>query len=209
MTCKLPILIPCATSTQNSHQERARRENKGSRLGNLITGIQRIKHQASSREAPIPNLYTSTKIVVPSVVTLLIWMDFNVQPRNSSAKLAINLAILQAFAIRRINKNRQHQLKAGALYAQDQSISSQAEDSSSDDSFCLQLRIQHTQSEVKHIPTPAHLIANLAYCLNAHHNRNLYLRARLDTCTDVNIMPASVYRLMFKDPEMKQLAPSE
>ena len=34
------------------------------------------------------------------------------------------------------------------------------------------------------------------------------MRARLDTCTDINIMPVSVYRLMFKDPELKKLAPS-
>ena len=34
------------------------------------------------------------------------------------------------------------------------------------------------------------------------------MRARLDTCADLNIMPASVYRLMFKDPELKKLAPS-
>ena len=106
-------------------------------------------------------------------------------------------------------KPKTHQLKAGALYVQDQSISGQSEDSNSDDSFCLQLRIQHTQAGVKHIPTPAYMIANLAYCLKAHHQRNLYLRAGLDTCTDVNIMPASVYRSMFKDPEMKKLAPSE
>ena len=32
--------------------------------------------------------------------------------------------------------------------------------------------------------------------------------ARLDTCTDVNIMPASVYKLVFNDPELKKLAPS-
>ena len=30
-------------------------------------------------------------------------------------------------------------------------------------------------------------------------------RARLDTCVDVNIMPASVYRLVFKYSEMKRL----
>ena len=36
----------------------------------------------------------------------------------------------------------------------------------------------------------------------------MYLRARLDTCADVNIMPASMYRLVFKDPEMKKLASS-
>ena len=36
----------------------------------------------------------------------------------------------------------------------------------------------------------------------------MYLRARLDTCTDVNLMPASVYQLIYKDPQMKKLTPS-
>ena len=31
---------------------------------------------------------------------------------------------------------------------------------------------------------------------------------RLDTFTDVNIMPASVYKLVFCDPDLKKLAPS-
>ena len=30
----------------------------------------------------------------------------------------------------------------------------------------------------------------------------------MDTCTDVNIMPASVYKLVFNDPKLKKLAPS-
>ena len=30
----------------------------------------------------------------------------------------------------------------------------------------------------------------------------------MDTCTDVNIMPASVCKLVFKDPDLKKLAPS-
>ena len=30
----------------------------------------------------------------------------------------------------------------------------------------------------------------------------------MDTCTDVNIIPASVYKLVFNDPELKKLAPS-
>ena len=30
----------------------------------------------------------------------------------------------------------------------------------------------------------------------------------MDTCIDVNIMPASVYNLVFNDPELKKLAPS-
>ena len=48
----------------------------------------------------------------------------------------------------------------------------------------------------------------MAYRLKPHHTRNLYLKARLDTCADVNLMPASVYKLVFQDPNMKALAPS-
>ena len=48
----------------------------------------------------------------------------------------------------------------------------------------------------------------MAYRLKPQHTRNLYLRARLDTCTDVNLMPASVYKLVFKDPNMQKLTPS-
>ena len=41
-----------------------------------------------------------------------------------------------------------------------------------------------------------------------HLTRNLYLIARFDTCADVNLMPASVYKLVFQDPYMKKLDPS-
>ena len=58
------------------------------------------------------------------------------------------------------------------------------------------------------IPTPSHLVTNFAYRLKPHHTRNQYLKARLDTCADVNIMPASVHKLVFNDPELKKLPPS-
>ena len=109
----------------------------------------------------------------------------------------------------KFRKPKIHPLKAGALYTQENAVSSQSEDSSSKDSFCLQINIQCIQVSIRNVPTPAHLTANLVYWLKPHHNRNLYLRARLDTCADVNVMPASVYRLMFKEPEMKGLAWSE
>ena len=64
------------------------------------------------------------------------------------------------------------------------------------------------QANLQRIPRPTHLITNLAYRLKPHHTRNLYLRTRLDTCADVNIKPVSVYRLVFQDPNMKKLAPS-
>ena len=56
---------------------------------------------------------------------------------------------------------------------------------------------------------PSHLITNLAYKLKPHQTGNQYLRARLDTCTDVNILSASVYKLVFNDPELKKLPHSD
>ena len=108
-----------------------------------------------------------------------------------------------------VRKPKAHQLQPGALYAQDSTLDHKSDESSSENSFCLQLKIQHNQASIKNIPSPVHLITNLAYRLKPHHTRNVYLRARLDTCADINIMPASVYRLMFKDPELRKLDPSE
>ena len=102
-----------------------------------------------------------------------------------------------------------HQLQAGIVYAQEKVICRHTEDySSSDDSFCLQIKMQCTQITLKKIPTPTHLTTHLAYRLQPHHTRNQCLRPRLDTCMDVNIMLASVYSLLFKDPELKKLYPS-
>ena len=92
---------------------------------------------------------------------------------------------------------------------QEDSICGQSEDlTSSEESFCLQVKIQCTQSNFK-IPTPHHLITNLTNRLKPHHKRNQYLRARLDTYANVNIMPASVYRLVFQDPDCKKHVPSK
>ena len=79
---------------------------------------------------------------------------------------------------------------------------------SSNESFCLQVKIQCTQANTK-FPTPHHLITNLPYRLKLHHKKNQYLRARLDTCADVTIMPVSVYKLVFLDPDCEKLTPSK
>ena len=100
-------------------------------------------------------------------------------------------------------------LQTGAVYACDKSICSHPEHcSSSDEPFCLQVNIQQSQAEGKKIPTSSHLITNLAYKLKPHQKRNQYLGARLDTSADVNIIPASVYKLVFNDPKLKKIAPS-
>ena len=100
-------------------------------------------------------------------------------------------------------------LQVGAVYVCDKSICSHSEDCwSSIEAFCLQVKIQWSQAECKKIPTPSHFVTNLAYKLNPHQTRNHYLRATLDTCSDVNIMPANIYKLVLNDPELKNLAPS-
>ena len=90
-------------------------------------------------------------------------------------------------------KPKVHQLTAGTIQAYD----SQAESESSDDSFCLQLQIKCVQAQKKSDKKPACLITNL------------HLRARLDTCTEVNIMPTSVYKLVFCDPNLEKLTPNK
>ena len=67
------------------------------------------------------------------------------------------------------------------------------------------MRNIHSQKMLR----PTHLITNLAYRLKPYHIRNLYLRARLDTCADVNLMLARVYQLVFNDAKMQKLAPSK
>ena len=101
-----------------------------------------------------------------------------------------------------------HQLQAETVFTQEDSICSQSEDlMSSDESFCLQVSILCAQASSR-IPITFHLTTNLAYKLKSPQKRKQYLRARLDTCADVNIIPASVYKLVFHDPELLKLAPS-
>ena len=65
-----------------------------------------------------------------------------------------------------------HPLQARIVYTQEDSICNQPGDlTSSDESFCLQVKIQCTQVDSK-ILTPHHLITNIAYRLKPHHKRN-------------------------------------
>ena len=103
------------------------------------------------------------------------------------------------------HKPKAHQLTAGTM----QAYCSQSDSESSDNSFCLQLQIKHVQAQNKTDKKPVCLITNLPYMLKQHKNRNLYLRTRLDTCADVNIMPALVYKLVFPGPNVEKLSPNK
>ena len=85
------------------------------------------------------------------------------------------------------------------------------DDSYAADSFILhrvKAKINLSRAQNK-VPKKTHLIANLAYRLKQYQAHHKYLRVQLDTCADVNIMPKSVYRMIFNDPEVKQLAPND
>ena len=105
-------------------------------------------------------------------------------------------------------KLKAHQHRAGALYTHQDVDGTILEESSSDESFCLQMKVQKTQLPNPQLPKPVYLMTNLAYHLKMHHRRKQYLCVRLDTCADVNLMPVAIYQLMFKDPSLKKLTPS-
>ena len=44
--------------------------------------------------------------------------------------------------------------------------------------------------------------------MKQHHTRNQYLRASIDTGAKVNLMPITVYRLIYHDHDLKRLTPS-
>ena len=98
-------------------------------------------------------------------------------------------------------------MKLGPMYNKD-AFSGQSCYSSEEDSLCLQLKMQSSnQAETKYL-APQHLVTNLESVLEPHKKRTKFLRARIDTCTNVNILPISVYKMLYKDPDCLMLAPS-
>ena len=53
------------------------------------------------------------------------------------------------------------------------------------------------------------LYANIPYRLQPYHEHNKYLHVQLDTCANVNLMPESVYKLVFNDPQTSKLVKND
>ena len=79
--------------------------------------------------------------------------------------------------------------------------------SSSEDSFCLQIQDKSTKEKSKK-NKPQHLATNIEYKLKPHRRRTKFLRVKIDTCSNVNLIPISVYKLMCQDPDCIKLEPS-
>ena len=64
-----------------------------------------------------------------------------------------------------------YQLTSGRLSTQNNAICSHSSDnSSSDESFCLQMKVQAEQANAKY-PTPQHLVTNLEFKVKPHKNK--------------------------------------
>ena len=101
----------------------------------------------------------------------------------------------------KLRQTKTHQIQVDDLYDNPDSYPSDV--SSSEDSFCLQVRIRRQLNGTQKIPKLTHLITNIAYWLKQHHTRNQYLMARIDTGAKVTLMPVSAYRLIYHDHELK------
>ena len=105
----------------------------------------------------------------------------------------------------KVRQPKAHQIHVNNLYDDPESYPSDI--GSSEDSFCLQVRIQKQHSQTQQIPKLTHLITNIAYQLKQHHTRNQYLRARIDTGAEINLMPVSVYKWIYHDQDLTKLTP--
>ena len=152
------------------------------------------KHSCSSehenQRPPLGSLIqaknTKEEIIDQGVVTPGMLKVSSVLPGSSSARPVTNMVILPACAIKSNHPLSQETpstpvTSRSSIYAEDFMCGKSNDLTSSNVSFCLEVKIQYTQANAK-FPTPHHLITNLAYRLKPHHKRNQYLRTRLDTC---------------------------
>ena len=171
----------------------------------------KMKENHKKRE----DLIQSAQTDVINVVTPFIEKDLDVQQQSTNIKFVRRLTTSVDYATRRLKKviiikgpcSQAHQLKVGSV--QTQSLYDQSDDYSSEDSFCLKLKVkpQCDEAETK-FTAPRHLVTNLEIKLKPHKKRTKFLRARRDICANVNLMLISVYKLLYKDPDCVKIAPS-
>ena len=70
------------------------------------------------------------------------------------------------------------------------------------------MQIKKPQADQKSCETQ-HLVTNLQYKVKPHGKKTKFFRARIDTCSNTNMMPASIYKILYNDPECTKLPPSK
>ena len=54
-----------------------------------------------------------------------------------------------------------------------------------------------------------HMFTHLEYKLKYYRKSTKFLRARIDTCSNANVIPAIIYKKIFKDPECSKLTQNQ
>ena len=109
----------------------------------------------------------------------------------------------------RVKKPKAYQLQIGRYSTEDSLYRPDDTDvSESEDSFCLQMQIKKPQADQRSCETQ-HLVTNLQYKVKLHGKRTKFLRARIDTCSNANVMPASIYKILYNDADCTKLPPSK
>ena len=98
----------------------------------------------------------------------------------------------------------------GGRYSTEDSLYKQedTDDSESKDSFCLQMQIMKPQADQERCDTQ-HLATKLHYKVKPHGKKTKLLRPKIDTCSNTNVKPANIYKILYNDPECIKLQPSE
>ena len=102
-----------------------------------------------------------------------------------------------------LHKPQVQQQQVGRYSSVDQQYD-QEDTSKSEESFCLQMQIKPQQADHESCETQQ-LFTHLEYKLKYHRRSTKFLRARIDTCSNANVMPASIYKKIFKDPDCSKL----
>ena len=69
------------------------------------------------------------------------------------------------------------------------------------------MQVKPTKENTK-MNKPQHLVTNIEYKLKPHRRTTKFLRDKIDTCSNVNLIPVSVYKLIYKDKDCPKLEPS-
>ena len=154
----------------------------------------------------------ATTTGIQSVVIPPIGKDLHAQQKSISARYVINLGTLPVNVSKRNNTCKRnsdnlkpHQIQVDESYHYSHDYSSDV--SSSEDSFCLQVKVHKQNTKTQKLPNTTHLLTNVVYRLKPHHTRNEYLRAQIDTGVEVKLMLVSVYKLIYQDQDLKKLTP--
>ena len=106
-------------------------------------------------------------------------------------------------------KPKAYQMICDRLSTHESSTPVHSSDSSfsEEEPFCLQMKVQDKKDNAS-VPATKHLVTNLEFKVKPYKRKTKFLRARVDTCADVNLMPVSTCKNLFKDEDCTQIAPS-